>query len=143
MYRLPYARGLERTGMADKARFEPESFQIVSDLGQMRLFANPMKMRILRILQHQEATVDQLAAMVEEPDESIARHIGELVDRRLVRLIDRQVRDGQIRDLYRATALIYQLRPDPADVSFALVERPYEEAALRVADETAPEPEPR
>lgn len=102
--------------MADKARFEPESFQIVSDLGQLRLFANPMKMRILRILQRQEATVAQLAGMVGEPDEAITRHLDDLTGRRLVRSVDRQVRDGQIRDVYRATALIYQLRPDPADV---------------------------
>lgn len=102
--------------MADKARFEPESFQIVSDLGQLRLFANPMKMRILRILQRQEAMIPQLAGMVGESEEAVSRHLEDLTGRRLVRMIDRQVRDGKIRDVYRATALIYQLRPDPSDV---------------------------
>ena len=100
--------------MADKVRFEPESFQIVSDLGQLRLFANPMKMRILRILQRQEATIPQLSGMVGEPEEDVARHLEDLTARRLVRMIDRQVREGRIRDVYRATALIYQLPHDPA-----------------------------
>lgn len=102
--------------MADKARFEPESHQIVSDLGQMRLFANPMKMRLLRILQRQEATVGQLAEMVGEPSEVIDRHIEQLVARRLVKQVDRQVSEGQIHNVYRASAFIYQLRPDPNDL---------------------------
>ena len=102
--------------MAEKARFEPESHQIISDLGQMRLFSNPMKMRLLRILQRQEATLGQLAEMLGEQEDVVFRHIEQLSARRLVRTVDRQVRDGQIRDVYRASALIYQLRPDPADV---------------------------
>lgn len=102
--------------MADNARFEPESYQIISDLGQLRLFANPMKMRLLRILQRQEATLGQLAVMLGEQEDVVARHIDQLSARRLVKTVDRQVRDGQIRDVYRATALIYQLRPNPSDV---------------------------
>lgn len=105
--------------MAEKARFEPESHQIVSDLGQLRLFANPMTMRLLRILQRQEATVDQLAGMAGEPEDAISRHIDNLMTRRIVKLVDRQVRNGKIRDVYRATALIYQLRPDPTDIQTA------------------------
>lgn len=102
--------------MADKARFEPEAHQIISDLGQMRLFANPMKMRLLRILQHQEATLGQLAGLLGEERDVISRHLGQLSARRLVKTVDRQVRDGHICDVFRATALIYQLRPDPSDI---------------------------
>lgn len=102
--------------MADKARFEPESHQIISDLGQMRVFANPTKMRLLRILQRQEATLGQLAGMLGEDEDVIFRHIDQLAARRLVKTVDRQVRHGQIHDVYRATAYIYQLRPDPSDL---------------------------
>lgn len=101
--------------MAEKSRFQPEAHQIVSDLGQLQLFANPMKMRLLRILQRQEATIDELGGMIGEAEDVVDRHVGELAERRLVRRVDRQVRNGHIRDVYRASARIYQLRPEPID----------------------------
>lgn len=102
--------------MAEKARFQPEESQVVSDLGQMRLFASPMKMRILRILQQQEATISQLSGMIDEPEDVLMRHIRALSERRLIRTVDRQVRDGRIQEVYRATAYIYNLRPAPTDI---------------------------
>ncbi len=101
--------------MAEKARFEPEAQQIVSDLGQLQLFTNPLKMRLLRILQRQESTVDELGALVGESEDVVDRHVSELAERRLVRKVDRHVRNGHICDVYRATARIYQLRPEPVD----------------------------
>lgn len=102
--------------MAENARFQPEESQIVSDLGQLRLFASPMKMRILRILQRQEATIGQLSEMIDEPEEMLSRHLQQLLDRRIIITVDRQVRSGTIQDVYRATALIYNLRPAPMDI---------------------------
>lgn len=101
--------------MAEKARFQPEAHQVVSDLGQLQLFANPMKMRLLRILQRQEATIDELGGLIGEAEDVVERHVVELTERRLVRRVDRQVRNGHIRDVYRASARIYQLRPEPVD----------------------------
>lgn len=99
--------------MAEKARFEPEAQQIISDLGQLQLFTNPLKMRLLRILQRQEATLDELGVMVSEAEDVVDRHVSELTERHLVRTVGRQVRNGQVRNVYRATARIYQLRPEP------------------------------
>jgi uncharacterized UPF0146 family protein len=94
------------------ARFTPASNQIISDLGQLQLFTNPLKMRILRILQRQEASLPALANAVGEPHDVVARHIDELCDRRIVTIVGGQ--DGDGTEMYRATALIYNLRPEPA-----------------------------
>ena len=98
------------------ARFSPAPNQIISDLGQLQLFTNPMKMRLLRILQRQEATIPALAAAAGEEEDVVARHLRELCERRIVIVVDEQPVDGVPMAVYRATALIYNLRPDPADV---------------------------
>jgi DNA-binding transcriptional ArsR family regulator len=101
--------------MAANPRFKPAPNQIVSDLGQLQLFTNPMKMRILRILQQQESTIPTLASAVGESEEVVERHVRELFDRRIVTIVEQESR-ALSPTVYRATALIYNFRPDPADV---------------------------
>lgn len=105
--------------MSEADRFGPESFQVVSDLGQLTAFIDPLKIRILRILQHQEATCGQIAAMVDEPESTVSDHIRALYGLRLIREVGQHEGDDGTEHIYRATARVYSLRPQPGDVSTA------------------------
>lgn len=102
--------------MPKDAAWTPEPLQIVSDLGQLTAFANRGQSQILRILQRQEATLDELAAIIEEPASAIDRNIQALKELVLIRVVDQRERDGKLEDVYRATALMFNLRPEPRDL---------------------------
>jgi DNA-binding transcriptional ArsR family regulator len=102
--------------MLDSERFEPEPFQVVSDLRQLKAFTDPIRNRLLHILASQEATNQQLAAMLDESQAKVLHHVRFLLDVGLVTLVEQRVRGGNVEKLYRATARLYGFRPDPADV---------------------------
>jgi DNA-binding transcriptional ArsR family regulator len=102
--------------MSDEARFEPVPFLPISDPRQLKAFADPMRNRILHILSNKEATNQQLAAALGEPQAKVLHHVRFLLDAGLIRLVEQRVRGGNVEKFYRATARVYGFRPDPADV---------------------------
>jgi hypothetical protein len=88
---------------------EQAPFQVVSDLGQLKVFTQPLQVGILRILQHQEVPMDQLVEMIGEPRETVSSHVRELVSLGMVELVARDEEHGGI---YRAKARIFQLYPN-------------------------------
>lgn len=102
--------------MSDNERFEPAPFQVVSDLRQLKAFTDPIRNRLLHILASQEATNQQLAAMLDEPQAKVLHHVRFLIDVGLIALIEERVRGGNVEKFYRATARVYGFRPDPADI---------------------------
>ena len=102
--------------MADVEHFEPKPFQIVSNLRQLKAFTDPIRNRILHILADREATNQQLASMLNEPQAKVLHHVRFLLDAGLIVLVEQQVRGGNVEKFYRATARVYGFRPDPADV---------------------------
>lgn len=101
--------------MSKGPHFEPEPFQVVSDLGQLRVWEDPEKVRILRILQHKEATTTTVAELVELPEPIVAEHVDELCDLEMLKVVGHEERNGHRDRLYRATARIYRLRPEPIE----------------------------
>jgi DNA-binding transcriptional ArsR family regulator len=99
--------------MSSDTQAGPEASQVVSDLGQLTAFADPMKMRILRVLQHQEATIEQLADIVSENEATVAEGIRGLLELRLINEVGQNERSGADKNVYRATARVYNLRPEP------------------------------
>lgn len=97
-------------------RFEPVPFQVVSDLRQLKAFTDPIRNRLLHILANQEATNQQLASILDEPQAKVLHHVRFLLDVGLIILVEQRVRGGNVEKFYRATARIYGFRPDPADV---------------------------
>jgi DNA-binding transcriptional ArsR family regulator len=95
--------------------FEPQPFQIVSDLRQLKAFTDPLRNRILHILADREATNQQLASMLDESQAKVLHHVRVLLDAGLIVLVDQQVRGGNVEKFYRATARVFGFRPDPAD----------------------------
>jgi DNA-binding transcriptional ArsR family regulator len=102
--------------MADSERFEPEPFRVVSDPKQLKAFTDPMRNRLLHLLASQEATNQQLAAILGEPQAKVFHHVRFLLDAGLIKLVEQRVRGGNVEKFYRATARVYGFRPDPADV---------------------------
>jgi hypothetical protein len=111
--------------MPDETQFQPEPTQVVSDLGQLMAFNDPFKIHLLRILQREHATIDHLASLTGEVADSVSVHIRALLSLGLIRHVGREASGG---DIYRATARIYDLQPEPKDT--ALVMAPVASATL-------------
>ncbi len=102
--------------MSDIERFAPEPFQVVSDLRQLKAFTDPIRNRLLHILANQEATNQQLASLIDEPQAKVLHHVRFLLDVGLITLVEQRVRGGNVEKFYRATARAYGFRPDPGDI---------------------------
>lgn len=121
-------------GMSRDNRFQPESFQTISDLGQLKAFTHPIQARLLRILQKYEMTASQLASTIDEPEALVLEHLGAVMNVGLVKQIGPV--DGEP-PVYRAGAIYYGFSPDPGDLemvagplSLALLEAVGQELTL-------------
>lgn len=101
--------------MTKTAAFQPAPFQVVSNLAQLKAFTDPLRARILHILQSREATNQQVAAIVGESQAKVLHHVRVLLRVGLIRLVEERVRGGNVEKYYRATARVYGFRPDPAE----------------------------
>lgn len=115
-------------------RFEPDSFQTISDLGQLKAFTHPLQARMLRILQKDAGTASRLAAIVEEPEDRVQQHLDTLIQAGLVKKTGEDA-DGHA--VYRAGARYYGFSPDPSQhemvagpLSLALLEAVGSELSL-------------
>jgi DNA-binding transcriptional ArsR family regulator len=102
--------------MSDRERFEPVPFLAISDPWQLKAFADPMRIRLLHLLADREATNQQLAAAVGEPQAKVLHHVRFLLNAGLIKLVEQRVRGGNVEKFYRSTAREYGFRPDPSDV---------------------------
>ena len=112
--------------MGKDDEFEPQPSQVVSDLGQLRAFNDPAKIQLLRFLQRETATNEQLAASLGESPDAVTDHIRSLLSLGLVRQVGHDSDGGGA--IYRATARIYDLQPEPKD--HAMVMAPLANATL-------------
>ncbi len=95
--------------------FEPAPFQIVRDPQQLKAFSDPIRNRVLHLLTDREATNQQLAALLKEPQAKVLYHVRFLLGVELITLVREQIKGGNVEKYYRATAKMYGLRPDPGD----------------------------
>lgn len=102
--------------MTDTERFEPKPFLAISDPRQLKAFAEPTRNRLLHILGSREATNQQLAATLGQPQARLLHHVRFLLDAGLIVLVEQRVRGGNVEKYYRATARTYGFRPVPADI---------------------------
>lgn len=96
-----------------KKTFEPEPVQIISDLGQLRAFAHPVQARVLRILQKDQSTEEDIAPRVGVDIPTVREAITALESARLV--VEVGQRDDGVA-LYRTAARYYGFRPEPGDL---------------------------
>lgn len=91
--------------MSSGTRTGQASHQVVSDLGQLKVFTDPIKIMVLRILQHQELSVAEIAALVDEPGEVIEGQVQELMSLGMLE-------EADAAGAYRSTARIFHIHMD-------------------------------
>lgn len=114
--------------MKDDFRYKPESVMVVSDLGQLQAFIDPTRVNVLRIFQRQEATAREATSILGESQATVTEVIRVLLNVRLLRVVDQREGDDGVEDVYRASARIYDLQPEPAHNGMVMA--PVAEATL-------------
>jgi len=93
--------------------FEPAARADITEPGRIRCFADPLRVRVLGILAEREATNQQLADALKEPQAKVLYHLRYLQRERLIRIVRRRVRGPNVEKFYRAVARTFDLRvPD-------------------------------
>jgi hypothetical protein len=101
---------------------------VVSDLGQLQAFIDPVRVNVLRIFQRQEATARDATSIVGVPEATVTDVIRALLDLRLLRVVGQREGDDGVEDVYRASARMYDLQPEPAHNGMVMA--PVAEATL-------------
>ncbi len=94
------------------ASFRPEAVRLVADLETLRAISDPTRIRILErmVTRHDPAwSVKELAAALGMPTTRLYHHIDLLVERDLLRPVERRVVSGIIETRYRVSAQSFQL----------------------------------
>jgi DNA-binding transcriptional ArsR family regulator len=92
--------------------FEPVPLQVISDPQQLKAFTDPLRIRVLNLLKPRAATNQQVADALGEPQAKVLYHIRFLLDAGLIRLVDQQIKGGNVEKYYRAVTHLFALRPE-------------------------------
>ena len=93
--------------------FEPAPGMTVEDPQQIKAFADSLRVRLLVVLAEREATNQQLADQLGEPQAKVLYHLRFLLDVGLIVLVDTRVKGGNVEKYYRAVARTFDIRPSP------------------------------
>lgn len=84
--------------------FEPQHVYVVSDLAQLKVLADPLRVRILEALCRDEATTKQVAETLGEKPTKLYHHVEALERVGLIRLTRRRQNRGTLEKYFRAVA---------------------------------------
>jgi DNA-binding transcriptional ArsR family regulator len=107
------------------SEFVPAPVYVVNAAEQIKAFGDPLRTRVLGLLCQREATNQQIADELGEPQAKVLYHIRFLLDVGLIQQVDTRVKGGNVEKYYRAIAYIFDLRPpaeQPTDDTVALTE---------------------
>lgn len=116
-------------------------FHVVETPQQLKAFTDPLRIRILVVLSERAATNQQLADALGEPQAKVLYHIRFLLDADLIRLVDTQVKGGNVEKYYRSIARTFDLRVDAAlrpnviGAEFAVISQEVAASAARWPDQ--------
>src|SRR5262249_49734100 len=116
------------------------AFQIVDAPEQLRAFTDPLRVRVLELLSEREATNQQIAQTLVQPQARGLHHVRYLLDCGLIRLVDTRIKGGNVRKDYRATARIFGIRP-PRELAADVTAAQFDALAQEVAASAALWPE--
>lgn len=103
----------KQTPMTD---FTPQPYCVVESPEQIKAFTDPLRVRVLGILRRRAATNQQIADELGETHAKVLYHIRFLQNAGLIKLVETQVKGGNVEKYYRAVAQIFDIRPAPGDV---------------------------
>ena len=90
--------------------FEPQPVYVIDEPEQVKAFTDPLRARVLRLLAQQAMTNQQLADTLDEPHAKVLYHVRFLVDIGLIKLVDTQIKGGNVEKYYRAIARVFDIR---------------------------------
>ena len=120
--------------------FEPEPRAIISEPARIRCFADPLRVRVLVMLTEREATNQQIADALKEPQAKVLYHLRYLQKGKLIRIVRRRVRGPNVEKYYRAVARTFDLRV-PDDLRPDVLGAELETLARNVTDSAWRHPE--
>jgi DNA-binding transcriptional ArsR family regulator len=88
-------------------------FYDVGDPEQLKAFTDPLRLRVLEILKRRAATNQQIADELNQPPARVLHHVRVLADLELIRLVDTQIKGGNVEKYYRAVARGFTLHASP------------------------------
>ena len=96
--------------------FTPAPLMVIESPEQIKAFTDALRIRILGILRARPATNQQIADSLGEAHSKVLYHIRYLLEVGLIKLIDTQIKGGNVEKYYRAVAHVFDLRPASYDV---------------------------
>ena len=102
---------LRDQGQLDPA-FQPEDVRLIGDVESLRAISDPTRLRILEtMVQRQDPpwSVKELAAEIGVPQTRLYHHVEQLLERDLIRAVERRIVSGIIETRYRVVARSFQL----------------------------------
>jgi DNA-binding transcriptional ArsR family regulator len=88
----------------------PQPVYIIDEPEQVKAFTDPLRARVLRLLAQQAMTNQQLADTLGEPHAKVLYHVRFLLDLGLIKLVDTQIKGGNVEKYYRAIARVFDIR---------------------------------
>jgi DNA-binding transcriptional ArsR family regulator len=92
--------------------FQPEDVRLIGDVESLRAISDPTRLRILEtMVQRQDPawSVKELAAGIGVPQTRLYHHVEQLLERDLIRAVERRIVSGIIETRYRVVARSFQL----------------------------------
>ncbi len=89
-------------------KFEPEPVLVLSDLAQLKVLADPLRVRILEVLCRREATTKQVADHLGEKPTKLYHHVEALERVGLIRRTRTRPNRGTLEKYFRAVALSFR-----------------------------------
>jgi DNA-binding transcriptional ArsR family regulator len=117
--------------------FEPEPRAVITEPARIKCFADPLRVRVLGLLAEREATNQQIADTLKEPQAKVLYHLRYLQRGKLIRIVRRRVRGPNVEKYYRAVARTFdlrvpdELRPDVLSAELETLARNVTESAWR------------
>jgi DNA-binding transcriptional ArsR family regulator len=91
--------------------FSPVPYFEVSAPTQLKVFTDPLRIRVLNVLSRRDATNQQVSDSLDEPTAKVLYHVRFLLDAGLIRLVRTEVKGGNVEKYYRAIAHRFALTP--------------------------------
>ena len=92
--------------------FQPEDVRLIGDVESLRAISDPTRLRILEtMVQRQDPawSVKELAVEIGVPQTRLYHHVEQLLERDLIRPVERRIVSGIIETRYRVVARSFQL----------------------------------
>ncbi len=87
-------------------------YRELRNIGEIKAFAHPLRIRILHVLADCVATNQEIAAELDEPPARVFHHLHALLDADLIELVETRISGKNVEKYYRATARHFILRPE-------------------------------